>query len=53
MSRILDPPIAANMSFDTKDDLRERSFFPVLTDFLSSSPVVAMVWSGEDIVVQG
>ncbi|PXF41461.1 Nucleoside diphosphate kinase 4, chloroplastic [Gracilariopsis chorda] len=35
------------------DDLRERSFFPVLTDFLSSSPVVAMVWSGEDIVVQG
>ncbi|CAN8065357.1 unnamed protein product [Agarophyton chilense] len=34
-------------------DLSERSFFPALTGFLSSSPVVAMVWSGEDIVVQG
>jgi nucleoside-diphosphate kinase len=34
-------------------DLSERPFFPVLTKFLSSSPVVAMVWEGKDVVRQG
>lgn len=34
-------------------DLSERPFFPALTKFLSSGPVVAMVWEGEDVVKQG
>lgn len=34
-------------------DLKDRPFFPRLTGYLSSSPVVAMVWEGEDIVRQG
>ena len=34
-------------------DLAERPFFGDLCDFLSSSPVVAMVWKGQDIVKQG
>lgn len=34
-------------------DLADRPFFGELCDFLSSSPVVAMVWQGEDIVKQG
>lgn len=34
-------------------DLSERPFFPRLTSYLSSAPVVAMVWEGEDIVKQG
>lgn len=34
-------------------DLAERSFFPDLCKFLSSSPVVAMVWEGQDVVAQG
>ncbi len=34
-------------------DLADRPFFPALTRFLSSGPVVAMVWEGEDVVKQG
>lgn len=34
-------------------DLSERPFFDALCHFLSSSPVVAMVWQGEDVVIQG
>jgi nucleoside diphosphate kinase len=34
-------------------DLKDRPFFPRLTKYLSSAPVVAMVWEGEDIVKQG
>ncbi len=34
-------------------DLAARPFFPALTEFLSSGPVVAMVWEGEDVVKQG
>lgn len=34
-------------------DLSERPFFPKLTQFLSSGPVIAMVWEGEDVVKQG
>ncbi|NEO26206.1 MAG: nucleoside-diphosphate kinase [Kamptonema sp. SIO4C4] len=32
------------------DALKERSFFPSLVDFITSSPVIAMVWEGENIV---
>lgn len=34
-------------------DLSERPFFGDLCTFLSSSPVVAMVWAGADVVKQG
>lgn len=34
-------------------DLAERPFYPSLCKFLSSGPVVAMVWEGEDVVKQG
>lgn len=29
---------------------RERDFFPQLIDFITSGPVVAMVWEGEEVV---
>jgi nucleoside-diphosphate kinase len=29
---------------------RERPFFGELTDFMSSGPIVAMVWEGEDAI---
>lgn len=34
-------------------DLSERPFFPALCKFLSSGPVVAMVFEGEDVIRQG
>lgn len=34
-------------------DLAERPFFPTLCKFLSSGPVVAMVFEGEDVIRQG
>lgn len=34
-------------------DLAERPFFPTLCRFLSSGPVVAMVFEGEDVIRQG
>ncbi|KAL5577652.1 hypothetical protein UlMin_019351 [Ulmus minor] len=34
-------------------DLKERSFFNGLCDFLSSSPVIAMVWEGEGVIKYG
>lgn len=34
-------------------DLSERPFFPDLVKFITSSPVVAMVWQGLDVVKQG
>ena len=30
---------------------KERPFFPSLVDFITSSPVVAMVWQGEGVIV--
>ena len=30
-----------------------RPFFPKLVDFLSSGPVVAMVWEGKDVIATG
>lgn len=34
-------------------DLASRPFFPTLCRFLSSGPVVAMVFEGEDVIRQG
>lgn len=34
-------------------DLAERPFFPALCKFLSSGPVCAMVFEGEDVIRQG
>jgi nucleoside-diphosphate kinase len=34
-------------------DLADKPFFPDLVKFITSSPVVAMVWEGLDIVRQG
>jgi len=35
------------------DDLKERPFFNGLCDFLSSGPVVAMVWEGQGVIKYG
>ncbi|GMJ06201.1 hypothetical protein like AT4G23900 [Hibiscus trionum] len=35
------------------DDLKERPFFNGLTEFLSSGPVLAMVWEGEGVIKYG
>ncbi|KAJ9173729.1 hypothetical protein P3X46_016838 [Hevea brasiliensis] len=34
-------------------DLKERPFFNGLCDFLSSGPIVAMVWEGEGVIKYG
>lgn len=34
-------------------DLKERPFFDGLCDFLSSGPVIAMVWEGQGVIVYG
>ncbi|CAI5437413.1 unnamed protein product [Caenorhabditis angaria] len=34
-------------------DLKDKPFFPSLIDYMSSGPVVAMVWQGLDAVKQG
>lgn len=35
------------------DDLKKKPFFPGLTKFFSSGPVVAMCWEGKDVIKQG
>ncbi|XWS50093.1 hypothetical protein CRYUN_Cryun12cG0058900 [Craigia yunnanensis] len=35
------------------DDLKERPFFNGLCEFLSSGPVIAMVWEGEGVIRYG
>ncbi|XWS61604.1 hypothetical protein CRYUN_Cryun07bG0140400 [Craigia yunnanensis] len=35
------------------DDLKERPFFNGLCEFLSSGPVIAMVWEGEGVIKYG
>jgi len=35
------------------DDLKTRPFFPGLVKYFSSGPVVAMVWEGSGVIVQG
>ncbi|XP_029942829.1 nucleoside diphosphate kinase A2-like [Salarias fasciatus] len=34
-------------------DLKDRPFFPTLIDYMSSGPVVAMVWEGKGVVKTG
>ncbi|XP_054623988.1 nucleoside diphosphate kinase B-like [Dunckerocampus dactyliophorus] len=34
-------------------DLKERPFFPTLINYMSSGPVVAMVWEGKGVVKTG
>lgn len=34
-------------------DLKDKPFFPKLTQFMSSGPVVAIVFEGKDVVKQG
>ncbi|WFD31670.1 nucleoside-diphosphate kinase [Malassezia sp. CBS 17886] len=34
-------------------DLKGKPFFPGLIKYMSSGPVVAMVWEGKDVVKQG
>ncbi|CEM29630.1 unnamed protein product [Vitrella brassicaformis CCMP3155] len=38
---------------DHYDSLKEKPFFPKLMDYMSSGPVIAMVWSGKDVVATG
>ncbi|KAK3429450.1 hypothetical protein EUGRSUZ_E00871 [Eucalyptus grandis] len=52
--------VAIKVVVPTKDfaqkhyhDLKERPFFNGLCDFLSSGPVVAMVWEGEGVIKYG
>ncbi|KAJ0971727.1 hypothetical protein J5N97_019686 [Dioscorea zingiberensis] len=47
--------VVPNKEFAQKhyDDLKERPFFNGLCDFLSSGPVVAMVWEGEGVIKYG
>ncbi|KAG6523441.1 nucleoside diphosphate kinase 3-like [Zingiber officinale] len=52
--------VAIKVVIPTKDfaqkhyhDLKERPFFNGLCDFLSSGPVVAMVWEGEGVIKYG
>ncbi|EFP12438.1 hypothetical protein CRE_29604 [Caenorhabditis remanei] len=34
-------------------DLKDKPFFPSLIEYMSSGPIVAMVWQGLDVVKQG
>jgi nucleoside-diphosphate kinase len=34
-------------------DLKSKSFFPKLMGYMTSGPVVAMVWEGKNVVVTG
>ena len=34
-------------------DLAQKPFFPKLMEYMTSGPVVAMVWEGKDVVAQG
>jgi len=35
------------------EEHRGKPFFPGLTSFLASGPIVAMVWEGEDVIASG
>ncbi len=34
-------------------DLKSKPFFPKLMAYMSSGPVVAMVWEGKNVVITG
>ncbi|TFJ81260.1 hypothetical protein NSK_007221 [Nannochloropsis salina CCMP1776] len=35
------------------DSLKDKAFFPSLMDYMTSGPVVAMVWEGKNVVATG
>ena len=35
------------------EDLKEKKFFPGLITYMTSGPVVAMVWEGTNVVLEG
>jgi nucleoside-diphosphate kinase len=35
------------------EEHKERPFFPKLVNFMSSGPVCAMVWEGDDVIKDG
>merc|ERR1719464_1584154 len=35
------------------DDLKDKGFFPGLIKYMTSGPVVAMVWEGTNVVLEG
>lgn len=35
------------------EDLKDKKFFPGLIAYMTSGPVVAMVWSGKNVVAEG
>jgi nucleoside-diphosphate kinase len=35
------------------EDLKEKKFFPGLIAYMTSGPVVAMVWAGKNVVLEG
>ncbi|XP_013873646.1 nucleoside diphosphate kinase B [Austrofundulus limnaeus] len=42
-----------NLLMDHYADLKDRPFFPTLINYMSSGPVVAMVWEGKGAVKTG
>lgn len=43
--------VARELAEQHYDVHRDKPFFPGLVDFITSSPVVAMVWEGDNVVV--
>ena len=41
------------MAEEHYDDLKSKPFFPSLTKFFSSGPIVAMVWQGKGSILTG
>jgi nucleoside-diphosphate kinase len=41
------------MAAEHYKDLSKKAFFPGLTKFFSSGPIVCMCWEGKDIIKQG
>ena len=35
------------------EDLKSKKFFPGLIAYMTSGPVVAMVWEGKNVVLEG
>jgi nucleoside-diphosphate kinase len=35
------------------EDLKTKKFFPGLIEYMTSGPVVAMVWEGKNVVLEG
>jgi len=42
-----------NFAKEHYDDLKAKPFFPGLVKYFSSGPVLAMIWEGQDVILQG